>query len=130
MLYLIIGLEVLAVVSLLLFSGILDSKYYEKMPIQAVSEGVTYACMGLTVVFIVRYMQISGLTWSWLPIALLCAHLVLNIVMVVVLFVAWKKFSVLPLKFARQYLFARATLGFSIVFEVLTLLALGWYYLL
>lgn len=130
MLYLIIGLEVLAVVSLLIFNGILESKYYEKMPIKAVSEGVTYACIGLTAVFIVRYMQLSGLTWFWLPIALLCAHLVLNIVMVVVLFVAWKKFSALPLKFAKQYLLARAALGFSVVFEVLTLLALFWHYIL
>ena len=117
-------------VSLLLFNGILDSKYGKKMPISMVSEGVTYVCMGLTAVFIIRYMQISGLSWFWLPIALLCAHLVLNILMVVVLYEAWNSFSALPLKLTKRYLFARAMLGFSIVFEVMAILALGSYYII
>lgn len=114
--------------ALLIFSGILDSKYYEKMPIKAVSDGATYACMALTAVFIIRFMQMSGLSWAWLPVAMFCGHLVLNVLMIVVLLVAWKKFSVLPLKFARQYLFARGALGFSIVFEVLALLFVIIYY--
>ena len=114
-------METLAVFALVLFNGILDSKYYQKLSVLAFSRYVNYPLALLIVSGFLTVLPEMDATWSWLDAAIIFAHTVLHAVFAVLLLVAVVKFSDIPFKYARQYLFARAALYFSVVFEVLAL---------
>ena len=110
-------METLAVAALVLFNGILDSKYYEKLKIRTFSSYLWYpVCLLLLATFLTAMLDVY--VWPWLDIAIIFAHMVLHAVFSVLLVVAVVKFEDIPFKYARQYLFARAALYFSVVFEV------------
>ena len=111
-------METLAVAVLVLFNGILDSKYYEKLKLQTFSNYVYYPVYLLIAASFLTAMR-DVYDWSWLDTATIFAHTVLHAVFAVLLTVAVVKFADIPFKYSRQYLFARAALYFAVGFEVL-----------
>lgn len=117
-------LEVLAVSALVLFNGILKSKYYEKILIKTFSNYLWYPfCLQILAGFLSAMLYFYP-TLPWLDAATIFAHTVLHMVFTVLLVIALGKFAGIPFKYSRQYLFARAALYFSVVFEAM---ALGWF---
>ena len=128
MVHIIITLEMLAVISLSFFEGIVTGRYYEKQPLKKVAEGLSYAYCALTLVLILSGISLLPVSFSWLAPTILGGHLLLNLLMITLLLSAWKKFSRLPLQFDKQYLKARSALNFSVAFEALALFSLFIYY--
>ena len=114
-------METLAVVALVLFNGILDSKYYQKLSIKAFSSYLWYPVGLLLLASFFTALLDFNPDWAWLDIAIIFSHTVLHAVFAVLLVVAVVKFENIPFKYARQYLFSRAALYFSVVFEVLAI---------
>ena len=113
-------MELFAVVSLVLFNGILDSKYYEQLKVQTFSHYAYYPAYLLIVATFLTAMS-DVYVWAWLDTAVVFAHTVLHAVFAVLLTIALVRFADIPFRYARQYLFARAALYFAVVFEVIAL---------
>ena len=113
-------LETLAVAALVLFNGILDSKYYEKLSIKTFSNYLWYP-VGLLLVASYFTAMRDVYNWFWLPYVIIFMHTVMHAVFAILLTIALVKFADIPFKYSRQYLFARAALYFSVVFEALAL---------
>lgn len=120
MVLLLMVMETLAVAALVLFNGILDSKYYEKLSIKTFSNYMWYP-VGLLLVASYFTAMRDVFTWFWLDYVIIFAHTVLHAVFAILLTIALVRFADIPFKYSRQYLFARATLYFSVVFEALAL---------
>ena len=120
MVLLLMILETLAVAALVLFNGILDSKYYEKLSIKTFSNYLWYP-VGLLLVASYFTAMRDVYNWFWLPYVIIFTHTVMHAVFAILLTIALVKFADIPFKYSRQYLFARAALYFSVVFEALAL---------
>lgn len=120
MVLLLMILETLAVAALVLFNGILDSKYYEKLSIKTFSNYLWYP-VGLLLVASYFTAMRDVYNWFWLPYVIIFMHTVMHAVFAILLTIALVKFADIPFKYSRQYLFARAALYFSVVFEALAL---------
>ena len=112
-------LEVLALFSLIMFAGVLDSKYFERKPIKLLDWGIwgligfALAALMLSVEGILN-KEIMREVWHSAFVCLVCY--------------SWYKFPRLGLKYARQYNFARFFLLSTIVFETLAIVANSWMY--
>ena len=111
-------LETVAVAMLVLFNGVLDSKYYERLRIKAFSEYMWYPVGCLLVATFLAALSDVYTSWGWLFPALMVAHSLLHVVVVMMLSIALVKFKDIPFRYSRQYLYARATLRFAVLFEV------------
>lgn len=120
MVLLLMVMETLAVAALVLFNGILDSKYYEKLSIKTFSNYMWYP-VGLLLVASYFTAMLDFYTWAWLDYVIIFAHTVLHVVFAILLTIALVRFADIPFKYSRQYLFARSALYFSVVFEALAL---------
>ncbi len=116
-------LELVAVCALVLFDGVLDSKYYERKPIKGLSSEIYWsvALMVLTaVVWILHTYQgiiSDALVWA-------ITQLVFHVWLIFVLAKAYKAFYNLSLKYSLQYCFARFFLSLSITMEGLSLIGI------
>ena len=115
-------LELVAVCALVLFDGVLDSKYYERKPIKGLSTEVywTMALLALSTIFCVLHTYQETLD----ELALAITQLVFHVWLIFVLAKAYKAFSNLSLKYSLQYCFARFFLSLSITMEGLSLISL------
>ena len=122
MVHFLIIMETLAVAALALFNGILNSKYYENLADKSFS-GFLWYPVGLLVfstIFTATH-NFYGAELDWLGDAVIFFHAALHAVLASMLIVAVVRFADIPFKYARQYLLARASLYFSVVFEVVAM---------
>ncbi len=129
-------LEVVAVCALILFDGVLDSKYYERKPIKGLSTETCWA-LGLMLAtgFVWALQTYSGVEWDALGFTLLLAatQCAFHVWMIYVLVRAYKAFLNLNLAFDIQHYIARFFLFLSITMEGLAIfgicfLALYYYH--
>ena len=112
--FLVIIFEVVTMVSLIIFSGILDSKYYESKKIRYLNKTLWVPAV-LLLIALYPEAQINNdnhINCPWL-------HVAFNVAQIGSLAFAYVKFSQLTFNYSRQYLFARGALRWSIVSEVL-----------
>lgn len=120
-------LETVAVAMLVLFNGVLDSKYYERLRIKAFSEYMWYPVGCLLVATFLTALADVYTSWGWLVPALMVAHSLLHIIVIIMLTIALIKFKEIPFRYSIQYLYARATLRFAVLFEVFAFCAYELY---
>ena len=111
----IIYLEAMAFVSLVVFSGVLNSKYYEVMPVQGLERGVVFL---LTLALLAFMAQICHKQTFFIM-----AYVIWHLSMVRLLYVSWKEHLSLDFKYERQRMFARGFLISAIMFESVALFA-------
>lgn len=129
-------LEVVAVAALILFDGVLDSKYYERKPINGLSTE-TFWALGL--------MMLTGFVWfsqkygnmmtdvSSYLLLLAATQLAFHMWLIYILVKAYKAFFAMEFKYDFQYYVARFFLFLSITMEGLAIfgicfLALYYYH--
>lgn len=122
--FFLIILEVFAAASFVLFVGVLDSKYYQRLHVEGLSIARDYVTALLVLMCCLIGLEHGreplpewnfDLISKWI-------QLVFHVSMVGILAYSTVQFYKTRFKYARQYLLARATLYFSITFEVLALL--------
>jgi len=114
--YVIILMEVLAFAALILFGGVLDSKYYERKPIKYF-DWLTWGLIGLALAIVM--LSAEG------DINKFNMRLVWHLSMVAVICYGLYKFQKIDLKYDRQYYFACSFLFVAIVFEVFAIITNG-----
>lgn len=127
-------LELVAVAALILFDGVLDSKYYERKPINGLSTE-TFWALGL--------MMLTGFVWSSQKygnmmtdvsshvLLLGATQLAFHMWLIYILAKAYKAFFAMEFKYDFQYYVARFLLFLSItaeVFSVFGICFLALYY--
>lgn len=114
--YLIISTEVLTLSALVLFAGVLDSKYYERKPIKYL-DWLTWGLLGI------------GITIMMLPvdgdINRFNMRLVWHLFMVATICYCLYKFPKIELKYDKQFYIACFFLFLTIVLEVLAIVVNG-----
>lgn len=117
--FLVIISETIAFAALILFSGILDSKYYESKKIRHLTRFIWLPAIILLVILYpdAPIQDSDKLGCPWL-------HIVYDLLMIGLLVYAYKKFSQLRFNYSRQYLFARGALYWSVIFIVIAIGAL------
>ncbi len=116
----IILLEVVATISLVLFNGVLDSKYYERKPI-GLDTWCYLSLFALAAIGMIYVMQRSSV-FPWLyywVLAQAFVQVLYHVIMCITLIKALNKFMRLELQYAVQYYLARFCLFFALTLEIL-----------
>ena len=119
--YFIFVLEVLSTFSFMLFVGILDSKYYEKIVcnnLSRLSEGLLVLILCIGAIIGAKYNNIMVVSDSVFWSLQMIFHLLIGISLAC----GAKSFQKIKFKYYRQYLMARSALYFSFTFETITLI--------
>ena len=116
--------ETLSVAALVLFNGVLNSRYFEKLPIKPLENYLWYPVGLLILAGYFTAMRDFCPQWEWVRAAVVIGHTMLLFVMGVLLTVVVGKFSEISFRYERQYLYARAMLYSSLV---MTTIAIGVY---
>ena len=114
--YVIILMEVLAFFALILFGGVLDSKYYERKPIKYL-DWLTWGLMGLAFAIVMLSAESDINKFNM--------RLVWHLSMVMVICYCLYKFPKIDLKYDRQYYFACYFLILMICFEAFAIITNG-----
>ena len=113
-------LSAFAAFSFALFCGTLDSKYFERINISIISRyGIPVPAISLVVAALVSAYAKYYADVTWLPLAEIFCHSVFHCGLAALIIIACVKFETIEFKFNRQYLLARGSLYFAVVFEVL-----------
>jgi len=111
-------LETLTVAALVVFNGVLESKYFNKLRISGFSD---YLWWPVSLLLIATFLTaLAGIysSFTWLMPSMMLAHSLLHIVLIIMLTIALVKFKEIPFNYTRQYVLARASLFFATLFEV------------
>ena len=111
----IVYLEAMAFVSLVVFSGVLNSKYYEVKPVQVLERGVVFL---LTVGLFVLLADLCHKQTFYI-----ISYVIWHLSLVGLLYISWNELLSLNFKYERQRMFARGSLISAIMFEAVAILA-------
>jgi hypothetical protein len=122
--FFLIILEVFAALSFITYAGILESKYYQHIHVEGLTIARDYVTLLLVLICLLSGMEnhlqpVPDLDFSTISKGL---QWIFHLSLIGILSCSIAKFCKIRFKYARQYLLARASLYFSITFEVLALL--------
>ena len=105
--------EMFALVFLAIFTGVLDSKYYQRFELKPLMYGIWVAVIGLAfLIYPDVPLDTKGLSLFWV-------HIPYNLGLIGLYVYACRQFGKLKFQYKKQYLAARWLLYMGIVFEVL-----------
>ncbi|MBO6282031.1 MAG: hypothetical protein J6N49_05835 [Alphaproteobacteria bacterium] len=118
--FIIILCEFAALGALAAFSGVLESKYYEKIKIKYLFSGIVVAVI-LWAILMYPDVPISGGVPHWIGL-----HILFNVLMLCLYGYSIVRFDNLQFQYEVQYLLARWCLGIGCVAEILAIGAVVW----